>query len=418
MALLDAAFWFEIVDETRPISDIPEEVAKLTLDFLNAAASAEEIAYAVPLLDGWTKEPVHANAILTARGDGFTGLDRLSAVQGLGLARFVEIVRSIAKTDAPVQPAMFREMAPDRPIISASNTELKFEYELLLEGPLKGTRGTFPPPQQAQGFGSRGCTNASSCNLAPASFNQELNRFESQIEITGLMLDGDNGDTKVAIRMDHRLRPYDWMQPIDAGAEDFEFPAVMQLNNSMMIDLEIKATGQKFSLVARDVPCQVGRCVNWPPHLMTLYSTEPLVYYDAADPLGPPIVKIIDATTFLRGPENFLGLRPRINTYEFIKPETDRGLPAVKLQFDAPLGGEPVVIDHYLVQRSQDPSHGEASWSTVSGPWKQPQWIDPNPPPGALYYRVVPVMVDTFGQPYGGFAGQVLRVEPATSVFR
>lgn len=417
MAILDAEFWFEIADETKPISDIPADVAQGVLSFLNSVTSPQEIAYSVPLLDGWTAVPVHSQAILAARGAGFTTLGELWAVPGLGPARFTEVIRSIAKTDTPVTPSFFADETPDRPISSASETELKFQYELLLPGPLQGVKGHYPADPQV-GIGSRCCVKASSCNLMAPSFNRELNRYEAQIEITGLILFGENEDTKIAIRMDHRLRPYDWMQPLDSAAAAFEFPALMQLNNSMILDLEIKSTGQQFSLVARDVPCQVGRTTNWPPHKMTLYSTEPLVYYDAADPMGPPVVRILDATTFLRGPENFLSRRTSFNSYEFIKPTTPRGLPAIVLTFDAPLGGQPVAIDHYAVHRTQDPSHGEGGWSNVSGPLTNGQWIDANPPPGPLYYRVVPVILDIFGQPYEGFPGQVLRVEPAQSSFR
>lgn len=419
MVDLTPQFWFEVADETRSIAEIPADVTTAVLDFLNAAKSAQEIAYAVPLLDGWTAAPVHSQSILDSRGSGFTGLAGLWAVPGLGPARFTEVVRSIAKTDQPIVPSLFSATSTAVPFGSSSETELKFEYELLLPGPLHGFKGRYPPPgRQVRGFGSRGCTSASSCDVFASSFNQQLNRHEAQIEITGLLLFGENDDSKVSIRMDHRLRPYDWIQPIDTTAATFGFPAVMQLNNSMMLDLEIKSTGQRFSLIARDVPCQVGRCMNWPPHNMLLWSTEPLVYYDATDPLGPPIVRIMDATTFLRGPENFLSMRPNIQSYQYIPPNMSRGLPAIDLRFNAPLGGEPVAIDHYVIYRTQDPTKGDSNWSNVSGRLTHGQWVDANPPQGPLYYRVVPVILDVFGQPYEGFSGQPLRVEPATSIFR
>ena len=88
----------------------------------------------------------------------------------------------------------------------------------------------------------------------------------------------------------------------------------------------------------------------------------------------------------------------------------------MKLQFKADLGGSPVAIDHYLIYRSFNPALG--GWINVSGPLVKGEWIDPNPIPGPVYYRVVPVTVDNFGQPYEGFPGPTLRVEPSASLFR
>jgi|GEM_PF-3535682 len=418
---LDAAFWFDIARGDQPISAIPLTVGAQVINFLNdKTATAASIFNAVPLLGEGERGLALAQAILDARsGSGFTSLQQVMDVPGVGPARFTEIVRSIANTDPVMFPNLASAVQPAGPIVSASETCLAFTYELLLPG-LQGVRGGFDilPADVLGGFGNRNCQDASSCSISAPSFNEQLNQFEAQVQITGLILDGEDDIARIAIRMDHRMLPYDWIRPLNPHATQFQFPAMMQLNNSMILDLELKESGERMTLVSRDVPCQVGRVTAWPPYRMMLHTQDQVKYYNQADPLGPAVLKILDATTFLIGPENFLSARTDITRYEYIPGEGERGLPAVVLNWVPQLGGSPMPIHYYEVHRSSNPNHGECGWVNVSGPVYGGSWVDPNPPRGPLYYRVLPVYVDILGMPYHGFPGQARRVEPADSVFR
>ena len=156
MSDLDAEFWFDIADEVRPLSDIPDELAQTTLKYLNQIESAVELAYCVPLLDGWTNTPTISEKILEARGaTGFTSLQELYDVAGLGPSRFTEILRTIGQTDDRTIPELSLPTQPSDAIYSSSETELKFEYEILA-GPMKGTIGQYPGSfHHAAGHGSR-----------------------------------------------------------------------------------------------------------------------------------------------------------------------------------------------------------------------------------------------------------------------
>src|SRR5262249_19973113 len=299
-------------------------------------------------------------------------------------------------------------LQPSEPRISASMTELHFNYEIVAPGPLQGTTGEIV---------ARACSRCSS--FAP-SFNKELNVWESQIEITGLALSGEDQAVSMAITMDERMQPYDWMQPLDKSAPQFQFPAKMQLNNSMILKTRVKATGETMTLVSRDVPCQAGRVTNWPPYGVRLHTQREITYYDSNDPLGQPVVKILDGTTYLTGPAIFFLHRPDILEYEYIPAQGERDLPAVRLTWRAmPVGIEGADLhDHYHVHRTSDPEQGEAGWQQVSGHAKDNTWVDPNPPRAPLYYRVACVLRTGLGDDYEGPPGQTRRVEPAASVFR
>lgn len=423
--ILANSFWFEIATGVRPLTDIPMEVRVTVLGFingtvLNAPATAQSLFDAVPLLGEDDRGLALAQTIIDARGTGFANLQQLWDVPGIGGPRFIEICRSIANTDAVTIPVLGSPFQPSIPLFSASRTQIVFRYELLIPGPMQGLKGGFQlqPADVAAGYGNRNCQDASSCAISAPSFNEEIGQWESQVQITGLILDGEDELTKMSIRMDHRMLPYDWVRPLDPEAQQFQFPAMMQLNNSMVIDTLIKETGQRMTLVSRDVPCQTGRVTQWPPYQMTLHTQDEVTYYDQADPLGPEILKILDGVTFLHGPENFFSARTDITSYEFMPGLGDRGLPAIVLHWTPQLGGTPMAIHHYEVHRTSNPTHGEGSWVNVSGPVIGGTWIDPNPPIGPLYYRVAPVFVDIFGEDYVGFPGQVKRVEPKKSVFR
>ncbi len=407
-AKIDSAFWFQIAHGDRPISDIPPEIATKVLTFINRT-TADKLMHAVPLLGEEERGLALAASILPTGKTGYKNLKELWNAEGLGPARFVELVRSIAKTDRAVAAkSLSSNVQPSYMNFSASETELQFSYEVFMPpgSPLQsGMRGT---------AAARYCT---ACQSSEAAFNAEIGAWESQVQITGLILDGEDKNMKFSIQMDLRMLPYDWMQPIDPNAKQFQFPAKMQLNNSMIIDTELKATGQHMTLVSRDVPCQVGRVMNWPPYNMMLHTQDKVVYYNQADPLGQPVMRILDGTTFLFGPDQFFSLRTDIDHYQYVASAGERGLPAVVLGWNAQLGGKGR-ISHYHVFRSPNPSLGEGSWVNVSGPVAGGKWVDPNPPRGPLYYRVTPVMKDIFGKDYQGFPGQVRRVEAGSSVFR
>jgi hypothetical protein len=244
--------------------------------------------------------------------------------------------------------------------------------------------------------------------------------WESQVKITALILDGENDDIAVSITMDQRMLPYDWMHPLDASAGRFQFPAKMQLNNSMILKTRIKATDEVLSLVSRDVPCQVGRVTNWPPYGMRLHTQDQILYYNADDPLGDPVLRITDGTTYLLGECALLSHRADTTEYEYIAATGERDLPAVSLTW-RPVPADPSASEssvHYHVYRSPDPDLGVGSWVNVSGCVTANAWVDPNPPRGPLYYKVVPTLTTIFGDDYEGLPGQVLRVEPKESVFR
>jgi hypothetical protein len=403
---IDSKFWFQVARKEIPLSKVPVQIAKKALDFLNHVQSPNQLLLIAPLLGEEDRGLAHAKSIIDKRKQPFTSLEQVWEVEGLGPARFVEIVRSIADTDKVTIPDLGQNTSgPGSPVFSASETELQFHYEVLAEGPMKGLQGE---------TAARYCT---ACSTTAANFNSELNAWETQVQITGLILDGEDKNIKYSIQMDLRMQPYDWMHPLDEKANQFQFPAKMQLNNSMIIDTEIKPTGQRMTLVSRDVPCQVGRVTNWPPFLMTLHTQDKVVYYNQAVPLDSPILRILDATTFLFGPDFFFSVRTDVTRYRYIAPSGDRGLPAVELEWQPKLGGKGR-IHHYHVYRSPNPDLGKGSWVKISGPVMGGVFIDPNPPQGPNYYRVVPVMQDIFAHDYEGFPGQICRVEPGVSVFR
>jgi hypothetical protein len=403
---IDSAFWFQIARGERPLKDIPGAIGTKTLKFVNSA-TPQQLVDAAPLLGEEDRAVALAAQILPQKAAPYKSLEQLRDTPGLGPARFVELVRSIAQTD-PVTPTTlgYDGVQPAQMTFSASETELQFSYEIL-----------GGPPRRGGGGGAATARYCTACESSSASFNLELDRWETQVKITGLILDGEDKNMKFSIQMDLRMLPYDWMQPLDEKAKQFQFPAKMQLNNSMIIDAEIKGTGQRMTLVSRDVPCQVGRVTSWPPYKMMLHTQDQVTYYNQADPLGQPVMRILDGTTYLFGPDFFFSLRTDITRYEYVQSAGERGLPAIALQWDAKLGGQ-ARIDHYRVFRTANPAFGEGSWIDVSGPVKGGQWVDPNPPHGPTFYRVAPVMKDIFGKDYQGFPGQIRRVESGGSIFR
>ena len=242
----------------------------------------------------------------------------------------------------------------------------------------------------------------------------------TQVKISGLVLDGEDDHVAVSIQMDERMLPYDWMQPLDKTAASFQFPAKMQLNNSMIIKARIKATGETISLVSRDVPCQAGRIADWPPYGVRLHSQREINYVDASKPLDPPVLRIGDATTYLTGPGYFFLHRPDITEYAYVPGAGPRDLPAVKLKWAPMPKGLPTtdMLSHYHVYRTPNPDYGETSWLNVSGRVYENSWVDPNPPTGPIFYRIASVTVTTFGDDYEAPPGQVKRVEPSASLFR
>jgi hypothetical protein len=330
---IDSKFWFDLARREIPLSRIPPAIAQKTIDFLNHAPSPQALFDSAPLLGEEERGLKHAENIL-AKGRPFTSLEQLWNVDGLGPARFVELVRSIADTDPVTVPDLGRT-APGLglPVFSASETELQFSYEVLADGPLQGMTGATV---------ARYCT---ACQTTAASFNGELKTWESQVQITGLILDGEDENMKYSIQMDLRMQPYDWMHPLDEKAGQFQFPAKMQLNNSMIIDTEIKATGHRMTLVSRDVPCQVGRVTNWPPYQMTLHTQDNVAYHNQADPLGAPVLRILDGTTHLFGPDSFFSVRTDVTRFSYVPSEGERGLPAVVLEWEPKLGGKGIIAE-------------------------------------------------------------------------
>ncbi|MER8470456.1 hypothetical protein NKH23_13680 [Mesorhizobium sp. M1328] len=341
-------------------------------------------------------------------GGAFTSLSAVWEAPGIGPARFTELVIALGVDTIPHTPTLSQgDTQPAHPRDSASATELEFSYEVMKEG-LGPTAGTII---------ARACSRCAS--FAPG-FNSELGVWEAQVEITGLVLDGEDDNVAVSIQMDERMQPYDWLQPLDKAVPQFQFPAKMQLNNSMIIKAKIKATGEVISLVSRDVPCQAGRIVDWPPYGVRLHSQREINYVDASQPLGPPLLKIGDATTYLTGPAYFFLHRPDIMKYEYIPGDGPRDLPAVRLEWAAMPVDLPTtdMFHHYHVYRSPNPDFGEGGWANVSGAIFENEWVDPNPPSGPLHYRVVCVTKTIFGDNYEAPPGQIKRVEPGISLFR
>ena len=405
-SVIDNSFWFKVARGELPLDAIPASISSKVLDFLNQVPNPEELFRAAPLIGEEERGIKLAGDLLGVQRRTFSDIRELWQIEGLGPARAVELIRSIAGTDAITQADLGQgELGPGHPTFSASETELRFSYEILGAGPLADIRSSTI---------ARYCTT---CNTSAPSLNRELNTWESQVQITGLILDGEDEHIKYSIQMDLRMAPYDWMQPIHKPDESFTFPAKMQLNNSMIIDTEIKATGQRMTLVSRDVPCQVGRITQWPPYEMTLHTQDKIQYHNQADPLGAPVMRITDGTTFLLGPDFFFSVRTDIIAYRYLPADGERGLPAVELEWYARMD-EKNRIHHYHIYRSANPELGKGSWVNVSGPILSSPWIDPNPPAGPLFYRIVPVMQDIFGKDYEGFPGQIRRIEPAASVFR
>lgn len=393
-------------------SSLPERVGSRVLSSLNEVPSAKELWQRVELLGEDDTGVEVAQRILDARataGGRFTSLDQVSGVPGLGAARFTELVLALGTDPVPFVPDVSqRDYQPAGARPSASMTELEFEYKIVAPGPFEGLGGAVV---------ARACSR---CAAFAPSFNNELEVWESQVEITGLVLGGEDDNIAVAITMDERMLPFDWMQPLDKQAGQFQFPAKMQLNNSMIIKAKLKSTDEVITLVSRDVPCQAGRVINWPPHGMRLHAQRKIVYVREDDPLGKPVLEIGDATTYLTGPCVFFDHRADITEYQYIAGAGPRDLPAVRLVWrpvpaDAP-GGD--LLDHYHVYRSMNPRLGEGGWQNVSGHVSENTWIDPNPPRGPLYYHVVCVTKTLLGDDYEGPPGQVKRVEPADSVFR
>lgn len=390
---------------------VPEPVARKVLEKLNATVDAAALHSRVELLGEEDTGHEIASRVLSAKGaiSGFSALAEVEALEYLGPSRFTELVLALGVDVTPVIPDLSQGTTQPRvPRPSASVTDLEFKYRLNLPVPDEKKEGIIV---------ARACSR---CSVYAPAFNKELGVWESQVKITGLVLDGENDDIAVSITMDERMRPYDWMQPLDTSAKQFQFPAKMQLNNSMIIKAQIKATGQNISLVSRDVPCQAGRVNSWPPYGARLHSQRNIQYVDASNPLGPPIVEILDATTYLTEACEFFIHRADIQSYEYKPAKSTRDLPAVSLEWrgvrrEVP-GGQ--LFNHYHVYRSQDPTLGDGSWANVSGPIQRTEWVDPNPPNGPLYYRVVPVHITTFGDYYEGPSGQEFRVEPKVSVFR
>jgi hypothetical protein len=387
---------------------VPPDVAARVLAQLNARPDPSALWSRVGLL-GEDETGINIAAALLAHGEhGFNTLNEVLAAPGLGAARFTELVLALGVDVVPFVPRISQsDQQPSDPRISASETELEFKYDLTKAG-FNGIGGTII------------CRACSRCSAFAPGLNSQLNTYEAQVEITGLVLSGEDEHVKAAIEMDERMKPYDWMHPLDAGAKEFQFPAKMQLNNSMIIKTEIKSTGERLSLVSRDVPCQAGRVINWPPYGVRLHSQREINYVDAREPLGPPVLRIGDATTYLTGPGYFFLHRPDIIEYRYIPAGGIRDLPAVELKWKPMPSGLPTteMHDHYHVYRSQDPDLGEGSWVNVSGCVHGPEWVDPNPPAGPLYYRVACVTVTILGDDYEAPYGQVKRVEPAVSVFR
>lgn len=404
----------EIELRTPHPDKIPKEEAEKMLASINDMATAADLLLAVELLGEPEPGLKLAQSILDARDTqkGFSTVQQVYDVEGLDPERFGELCVALGQEPQPYVPDLWQgSEQPTAPRPSASETVLKFGYRVLKKGPLYGLEGEILTLPNSPRY----CT---ACAVFAPSFNEEIQIPESQVQITALILGAEDDNFVFSITMDQRMRPYDWMHPLDKTAKEFQFPAIMQLNNSMIIKTKIKATGQIMTLVSRDVPCQVGRITGWPPYGMTLLTQREILYHDSEDPLGDPVLLITSGTTYLFEKDTFFSRRVDIKSYKFVPGEGDRGLSAVLLSWDDPPPEGPCKTDHYHVYRTRDPSKGEHSWMNVSGHVKGGSWIDPNPPAGPNYYRIVPVLLTILGDDYEGFPGQMLRVEPAQSVFR
>ncbi|MBG0569199.1 hypothetical protein [Actinoplanes aureus] len=386
--------------------DVPAAVAERVVGALNGMADAERFRQAAPLVDRAVPgQPSLIDNLLDRRpAGGFTDLAAVAGTPELSSGRFSELVAALGVDRQPYEPEFARgSTQPSHGTFSASRTELDFSYQMLTPG-----AGEVKVLQGAR---------CSACRTNVPSFNDETNSWEARLQITRLIIDGGNADATVNVTMDHSLNPFDFMKPVDRDAPTFQFPALMQLNNNMILKVR-PAGGETLTLVSRDAPVQVGIIHHWPPYGMRLHSVGTTDYHVLGDPEATPVLRVLDGTTFLTGPSNFLNHRADIVRHRYTPPEAPGRLPSVALSWKpVPPGDEyEREADYYHVYRGIS----EDSWSNVSGPVSRTEWVDLTAPPvaGALSYRVVPVWVTSMGEIFEGFPGQPLRVEPAGSSAR
>jgi hypothetical protein len=390
--------------------DVPEAVALRVLTTLNRTDS-NGLRRDVPLLEpGVPEQESLVHRILSRRGPaGFSSLVEVAETPGLSSGRFSELIFTLGVERQPYEPAFVRGSNPsEQSVFSASRTELDFTYQLLGSNP--GEEYFINP---------RRCT---SCSCSGPSFNEEVRRWEVSLEITRVILDGANEHATVNVTMDLSFNPYDFMQPLDRETSKFQFPALMQLNNNMILYVKLAESGQELTLVSRQMTSQVGTIHHWPPYGMRLHTVGPSDYHVLGDPEAKPLIRVMDGTTFLTGPSNFLNHRADILEHRYTPPESSGQLPSVALRWrpvPAPDEHERQA-DYYHIYRGTSQARGEVAWTNISGPVHSDRWVDYTVPSegGSIYYRVVPVWVTSLDKVFEGFPGRPLRVEPAASYFR
>lgn len=399
---------------------VPGRVAERVLRRLNEIRDADELRRSVPLLEpGLPDSEPLAERILRTREREHEGrfgdLEAVAAVPGLTAGRFGELVTDLGTEPHAFEPEMSTE-APGRQRFSASRSELDFTYELLTD--VGGHRsGTVSHVRAAR------CT---SCGSSVPAYIGDQERYEARVDVTKAIFDGEDDFATINVEMDNNLTPYDFMVPLSDRRQAFGFPALMSLNNNMVLHVRLKDGGEELTLVSGEVASQAGKIFAWPPYGMRLHTLGPSDYHVRGDDSKTPVLRVLDGTTFLTGPSNFLGHHADILGHEATVTKSNE-LRAVRLRW-RPVPDDTRYerqADHYHVYRAvvEEPSSdepSEAAWRRVSGPVRTAEWTDEDVPSGAatVYYRVVAVWVTSLDRAFEGFPGQSVRIEPPGSPFR
>ncbi len=393
--------------------DVPPAVAKRVLDRLNKMTDAEKESQ-LPLVFRTAGSKVLAKNLMEKASDGigFEDVKSLAAVPGLSPGKFSELIVGLGVDDVQYEPYLGQgKIQPAEPLFSASRTEIEFQYELLLPGELNGQQGTFKAGR------------CSSCRtFVPVPLRErkdgeeekdEPDDWEARIDVTKVIMYGEDANLEVSVSMDFSFRPHDFMRPANKGLNRFTFPAMMQLNNNMTMRVRVKSSGMTFELGTRENQIQVGKTRFWPPYGVRLHSMLPSDYHIIGDPKATPVLRVTEGVTFLDGPSNFLNHRPDITLVEVVNQKSVRS-PRVRLEWQPVPDADKYErqADYYFVYRTLDSNKSEASWHKISGPVKGSSWVDHSLPPGfySAAYRVVAVWVTPLGDEFEGFPGQSLCV--------